>query len=76
MFSMCKPSSVEILIFRNYRTFCPCFHFVSSGDQKVFFLEKFYNTWIKHSKQIINILLYFAPDLAVEIIIQPLEHKT
>ena len=75
MFSMCKHLSVEIPIFRNYGTFCPCFHFVSSGDQKVLF-EKFYNTWIKHSKQIINILLYFAPDLAVEIIIQPLEHKT
>ena len=24
---------------RNYRTFCPCFHFVSSGDQKVFFCK-------------------------------------
>ena len=75
MFSMCKPLSVEIPIFATIGHFA-LVSILSPLEIKRFFFEKFYNTWIKHSKQIINILLYFAPDLAVEIIIQPLEHKT
>ena len=72
---MCKPLSVEIPIFATIGHFA-LVSILSPLEIKRFFFVKFYNTWIKHSKQIINILLYFAPDLAVEIIIQPLEHKT